>query len=318
MKFKTLAKLGVSAIMVVVLTVVVDFGELLKAIREIPAWVICVLIAGYLLGQALSAFKWWLIVRASGIDAPYLRTLRAYFVGMFTNCFGFGLVGGDVTRAIILTHGSSTKAAALGSVVADRAHGLATLAVIGLVSALLFGSAGLDLEFAYLLIGIGACIGLGWFIGPIVLKRWAHSDHIVSKSFRQIAAAFPRKPSLLLTITFLSIAFHTIQILLHWVIISGFGIESIPLSFLFVAIPFVNILSSLPISWNGLGVRENAYVFFFTPQFLTGEQAVAMGAIWLLAIASTSALGGIIAAASHDFHYLKKPSGTLSKSQTPA
>ena len=80
----------------------------------------------------------------------------------------------------------------------------------------------------------------------------------------------------MLIITALSVLFHTLHISLHWVIAYGFGVE-IPFHYLFVTIPFVNILSALPISWNGVGFRESGYIFFLVPQYLTGEQGYCYG-----------------------------------------
>jgi hypothetical protein len=74
----------------------------------------------------------------------------------------------------------------------------------------------------------------------------------------------------------------------------GFGIH-VPWQTLLNTIPVVvNILSTLPISWNGLGVRESGYVFFLRPLILSHEQAIAFGAMWLLATTASSAIRGLI------------------------
>jgi len=95
----------------------------------------------------------------------------------------------------------------------------------------------------------------------------------------------------------------------------GFGIQ-ISWAYLFIIIPFVSILTTLPISWNGLGVRENAYVFFLAPLILTAEQAIAFGAMWLLAVTVASVLGGITAFITKDFKILQsKPSIPILEAQ---
>jgi hypothetical protein len=73
----------------------------------------------------------------------------------------------------------------------------------------------------------------------------------------------------------------------------GLGIE-VSMTTLMTIVPFVNIVSSLPISWQGLGVRENAYRFFFVPAICSTEQAVAFGALWLLAVTTSALIGGVI------------------------
>jgi len=124
-------------------------------------------------------------------------------------------------------------------------------------------------------------------------------------------AIFPRDPKTLIIITTLSIVFHLVQISLHAVMAAGMGIE-ISFTTLLLVIPFVNIVCSLPISWNGLGVREKAYTYFLAtaPAIVSYEQAVAFGAIWLLAVTVSSAIGGIVAMMSEDLRSLKEGRAT--------
>jgi uncharacterized membrane protein YbhN (UPF0104 family) len=98
--------------------------------------------------------------------------------------------------------------------------------------------------------------------------------------------------------------FHLLQISLHIVMAKAVGVE-VPLPLLLVTVPFINILATLPVSWNGLGVRERAYVFFLVPSVLQPEHAVAFGAMWLLAVTVCSAIGGIVAVVTKDFDILK-------------
>ena len=86
---------------------------------------------------------------------------------------------------------------------------------------------------------------------------------------------------------------------------AGFG-SHIPWHVLLVTIPVVNILSTLPISWNGLGMRENGYVFFLAPLILSREEAVAFGAMWLFAMTVSSAIGGLVAVFSKDVDWKRK------------
>ena len=87
----------------------------------------------------------------------------------------------------------------------------------------------------------------------------------------------------------------------------GLGVgQSVSISLLFSVIPLVAILTSLPISWNGLGVREYAYQAFLSPHTLTIDQAIAFGAMWLLATTVASALGGIVGALSHGLSEVKE------------
>jgi len=311
---KTLIKVVITIIMVAVVAYSVSFDKLMATLGQISPATALVVIIGYTLGQLLSSVKWWTIARSGGINVPYSTALKAYFVGMFVNCFGSGLgtVGGDVARGILISNGLPKKTEGIAAVVADRIHGLSVLSFIALITSQLFQS---DRVPGWLLLSLLTLIAgfvAAWILGPAILQRLPSSTRFAAK-MRQVAAIFPRDLKTLSIITGISLVFHCIQILLHAVMASGVG-ANIPLATLFVVIPLVNIASSLPISWNGLGVRENSYMYFLTaaPALVSPEQAAAFGALWLLAVTVTSALGGIVALVTGDLKLLK-PAATKSE-----
>jgi uncharacterized membrane protein YbhN (UPF0104 family) len=308
MKTKTLIKTAITITMVAVVAFSISFEKLLSTLSQISPLTALVVIAGYTVGQLMSSVKWWTIARSGGIDVPYSHALKAYFIGMFVNCFGSGLgtVGGDVARGILISDGLPKKTEGIAAVVADRIHGLTVLSIIALITSQFFGS---DRVPGWLLLALlGLIIGFitAWILGPAILRMLPQTNKIWIK-LSQVAAIFPRDYKTLSIITAISIVFHCTQILLHAVMASAVGAE-IPLATLFVVIPLVNIASSLPISWNGLGVRENSYIYFLTaaPALLSTEQAAAIGALWLLAVTVTSAIGGVVALATGDLKLLAK------------
>lgn len=298
MKSKTVFKIVVSVVMLALVLRLVDFSGLRDTLFSINIFAAIVVILGYTAGQVLSTYKWLLIARAGGVQAPYPLALKAYFIGMYVNCFGLGTVGGDVTRGVLLARGEKAKAAAITSVLADRAHGLAVLALLGTVTTAALGHYTLDAAYTYIICAIGVVMVTGWFVGPKILLKIVGPENRLRQRVEEISQVFPKDTRRVALITFISLAFHILQIALHWVMGKGFGID-LPWTYLLVGIPFVNILSSLPISWNGLGIRENAYVLFLGA-VLTSEQAVAFGALWLVAVTLNSGVGGIVAVLTKD------------------
>ncbi len=309
MKAKSLIKIAVTISLLLVVAYSVSWDKFLITLSSISLNTACVVIAGYTAGQLLSSFKWWTLVRSGGIDVPYRTALKAYFIGMFVNCFGSGLgtVGGDVARGVIVAGSLPKKTEGVAAVIADRIHGLTVLSIIALATSFLFHTDRVPTFIMLSLLGLVVSFVAGWIIGPRLLTFLPGESKLVRK-LCQVADIFPRDSRTLLVITGISIIFHVTQILLHAVMASALGAE-IPLATLFVVIPLVNIASSLPISWNGLGVRENSYMFFLTaaPALVTKEQAAAFGALWLLAVTVTSAIGGIVALISGDLRLLKAP-----------
>ena len=94
--------------MLVIVFQFVEIDQLIHTISQIPLWCALFTVVGYVLGQSISAFKWKIIARSAGIDSSFANILKAYFIGMFVNSFGLGIIGGDVARGILLTeHGQS-------------------------------------------------------------------------------------------------------------------------------------------------------------------------------------------------------------------
>ena len=294
------AKIIFSILLLILVARSLDGARLLEVMRSIPGWTVLLLCAGYFVGQTLSSLKWWLLARNCTLQVSFPETFRIYFTSMFVNLAGIGTIGGDVLRGALIGSSQAKPAVGFATVVADRAHGLAVLAAIGTACVGLFSSNLLPPHFSSALFAMSIAIMAGWFIAPRAIVHFVP----VGSSFRpkavEIARAFPTEPRAIGLITAISVIFHLLQISLHLCIAKGLGIE-VSLFTLLTIVPFVNIVSSLPISWQGLGVRENAYRFFFVPAICSAEQAVAFGALWLLAITISALIGGLIGLASGAF-----------------
>lgn len=317
MNWKLAIKLLITAAIVTVISRSVDLRVSLTSLMSIPTRSILLVVMGYLLGQVVSAFKWRMLAQAGGISVSSLEALKAYFIGMFVNCFGLGMVGGDVVRGVLISGEKRNRTLGVTSVVADRAHGLAVLAGVGGLSALFFRPDFLDTYLIILLIILGLGVGVGWVLTPLLIERFFSVDSKVGSKLKQLTGMLTRDSAILIRASLLSLVFHLLQISLHWFMAEALG-ASIPFLYILTTVPFINILGSLPISWNGVGVREAGYIFFFTQQhaFLSHEQAVAMGALWLVAITLSSVVGGMVALLSKDFRMSSVRSTPLRNSST--
>lgn len=272
----------------------VDFGHLGRTLAQIHADTALLLLLLYAASQALSSFKWNIFLNEAGIDRPLLLCLRAYFLGMFVNTFGLGTVGGDVARSLLVRPGEGRKAAALGTVVADRVHGVLVLLVIGCAGA----AVSARLPFGQL----AAAIGLAGLILLLLLFRTAdrllESPSLGSgrllRTLRSASAAVPRRPAVLLPCSLIAASAHSLQIFMHVIIAQQLGLHIEPAYYL-AMVPAVSIASCLPISINGLGVREGMFLLWLAPFGGSLETAAAFGAVWLVCIGTVAALSAVAA-----------------------
>lgn len=271
-----------------------DFETLIGTLSRASFLGILLLLAAYSLGQIISTFKWRVFLEQADLKRPVSVTLSSYFMGMFVNTFGLGTVGGDLARAMLIKPGAGKRAAAIATVVADRVHGLAVIIAIGIFATLFAHPPQLGVPVELLATVLLVALISGWLLGPTILLRIFPEQHRFGELARVISSAFPRATSPFLKATAISICFHTLQIAMHGLIARELGAE-IPWAYLFVVIPLVNIISSLPISiMNGVGVREAMYLLVFTPIGLPQETSIAFGAVWVGTVTVTSAVGGFI------------------------
>lgn len=270
----------------------IDYKELEEVLKRLSPLSLFMFILIYLVGQLLSSVKWWLILNNAGSTLTWTKALRAYFAGMFVNSYGLGVVGGDVARGVLASGHGLTRSQAFASVLADRVHGLSVLSVLGLC-AILVGHFS-DTNFWIFLILLCVTFGgiLGWLFGPPILLKVCKKSPRLLRIAEAIILVFPRRFGFLAVVTLLSLFFHLSQIFLFWLIAIDIGVM-LPVVDVLSYVPVVNILCTLPLSWNGLGVRENANFYFFNAH-LSAEEAASIGAIWLLAVLLCAAVGGLI------------------------
>lgn len=296
---KTLIRLLISIILVLILVQGVEWEKFSKILASVSPFYLFVVVIGYVIGQLISAYKWLLIIKRVDPKVTYLKAFKAYFSGMLVNVFGLGTVGGDMTRALLVSEKDNLpKATAVASVLADRIHGLTVLLCIGLFSVFVFGSNKIPSWVKLVMALCGLVIIIGWFIAPkilIFLRKLTSGKKLekLVEKLESVYEVFPQDTASFSKITLISVAFHCIHVYLHFIMAEAIGV-AVPLAVLFVAIPFVNILSSLPFSWQGLGVRESSYTFFLAPAFLNSEQCLAMGLLWLITVTLSALIGALV------------------------
>jgi glycosyltransferase 2 family protein len=292
-RWKLWLRVGVSVGLLVYLFRLVDRDALLDAFSRIkPAFVLAAY-AVYVVGGVLGAAKWRLLARAAGLDGPLREFAGHYFVGQFFNVFGLGTVGGDVVRALALAGPRGRRGLALNTVLADRVSGLMVLLAIALVSLLLFRTYDLPAPVYWTTLGLSAGLLAGWRIAPRVLPLVLGPESSFRRLVERDLAPYWNDWRLLARVSALSALFHLSQIATMAFLASGLHL-AIPGTYFFIFGPLVNIFSSLPISVNGLGIREGGYVFFLTHVGVARESAIAFALSYFGIVLASGLIGGVI------------------------
>jgi len=234
-----------------------------------PGW----LMAGFLVagaGNLIGVIRWGIFLRVLGISISPWDTVRLSFVGLFFNTFLVGAVGGDAVKVVWLVAKGQPKTAALLSVLMDRMSGFgalilcSTLFMIWRLDWLMRSAvvAGLVKSvFAYLLLVV-LLLGISFLLSARGLtrrlpQRFPFRKVIIefTEAYLQFVLAWRQT----LVASLLSILVLLAYFLTFYLSARAFGLD-VPVVEFFALMPAVDIISALPISLGGFGVREQLFV----------------------------------------------------------
>ena len=91
----------------------------------------------------------------------------------------------------------------------------------------------------------------------------------------------------------LSVLVHLVQAWMHVLMGRALGLD-VPFSFCIIVYPLVGTFSAIPISLNGLGLREGGYLYLLAVIGIGSEKGVAFGLLLFLIVALDSLIGGVL------------------------
>jgi hypothetical protein len=139
--------------------------------------------------------------------------------------------------------------------------------------------------------GIAAAAVLGLAALP-VLARLRLLPENRRQQMRTIVHAL-RAPRALAEATLWSIVVQAGNVVLVWLIGMALGAE-VPLAYYFVFVPMVSLLTLLPVSLNGMGVREGGVVLFLRHYRVDEPTALTLALLWFAVFAVVGLLGGVV------------------------
>lgn len=300
MSGKALRKWGIraagSALFLVALFWLLPRDAIVDGFSRITLPLYAGVLAAFLAGHAANAAKWWLLLDRA---LPYPTALRAHFAGLAANLCLPGAAGGDAVRAamahVAMRDGPKLAAGSVADRLIDMI-GMACLSLSGLL--VLRGTSSgltLGLEIATLLVA-----GLGLFVYAVpglIRLLWTRISALPARTLAlRTADAFAglgRRPGLLVVTLGLSLAIQSLFIWLSAQLGLAVGL-TVPLAVWFFAWPLAKIVAVLPISLNGLGVRESSLAALMVPFGAAAPQVVAAGLVWQAVMFGAGAIGALV------------------------
>ncbi|MEO7964982.1 MAG: lysylphosphatidylglycerol synthase transmembrane domain-containing protein [Gemmatimonadaceae bacterium] len=293
-----LVRIAGSALVLGLLFTALPYADIAAAIKSVPPIVWPAALAMYMSLHIVGIVKWRILVNAAGADLSFRTAARAYYMGLFGNTFLPSIVGGDVVRAgVALKAAKSKSGLVLGSLI-DRLLDITGLAAVAGIGALLSPRA-LDPQSRRIFLTLGALLaiaGIGALITAAVIpvRRFPWNIRRRLVDVRRAIVATTRSPGALVSAFVLGMLLQSLLTLLNWWLGRVIGIDIPVYVWLFVW-PLAKIAGLLPLTQNGIGVREAAQAALFAPFGVSAARAVATGLVFEVVIISGGMLGGVIA-----------------------
>ncbi len=255
--------------------------------------------------SVLATVRWKVLLAVQGIRMSWLRTWQLFMIGMFFNLFMLGSTGGDVVKMFLtMRETKNNKAAALLSVFMDRVIGMMALIILSVVF-LYFrydllshtpGSSALLTLLLWLLaaslvvtVGMFAVSGLGWVH---YLPQWtpmrgrivemSAACHMYAKGWRQTIWAF------LVSFPLFGMFFMT-----FYCAARAFT-DQLGMVDIFSVLPIVAVITAIPISVSGIGLRESLFVSLLAPFGISAAVATLVSVTGFLINTAGSLAGGLV------------------------
>jgi len=280
----------------------------LTHLRHINPWWLVLSAATFFVSLLLSTLQWHLLLSIQGIKLPFRRTFGFYMIGQFFSNFLPTSWGGDFVRIYDLGIYNKEWEKGTASIVMDRLLGFILLFVIGLVCAFTrYWDSLKKWNWLVIVLAAGFLLGLIFFIlfdmkivagwlrkarvpSPIIMKVL----HFAERFFSSLEL-YQREPWTLAVLP-VALATQYLRILMNVFIGIGLGVL-LPYDSYFLIIPIIGLVTALPITINGVGVREwmgPLLVSVFLPaRTAEGGLSVIIFTISYLVIVAVSLIGGV-------------------------
>ncbi len=273
----------------------VHLGEAWRLLRGVSTVALGGVALALVVKAATGVARWRLVLRQLDAHLSAGRTLAILLLGAFFNQCLPSSIGGDGVRVLQARRSGLSLGVAARSVLLDRLAGMLALLGMVAVGAPLFHAWGGDVWVVVtaLVMGGGGLAGLG-------LLAWA-SAHGRPRGEGRAARALRRlgddlrtlgaRPRAAAPIMAWAVAFQAAQVAVAWIGALGLGVD-LGLGEALVLLPAVLLVTMVPVSLAGWGVREVATVTALSVVGVPAEQAVVVSVLYGLALLVFGRRGG--------------------------
>lgn len=255
---------------------------------------IALAIALVVLDRSLMAYRW--LVLLCPIDADqrpsFGAVMRVFFVSTFLGTFLPASVGGDIVRAYGLARLRVATGPAVASVIMDRLLGVLSIVIVGVGGLLLAPRGGVASTRAIALaLAVASAVCIAGAL--VVFSEWVAGAALgllrglpvaalrrIASELTQATRAYSRFHGELANVLASSIAVQALRVLQAYCLGRALAIAAGPAVY-FAFVPLILLVMLLPVSVNGIGTSQAAFVWFFGGAGVPAPEALALSVLFL-------------------------------------
>jgi uncharacterized membrane protein YbhN (UPF0104 family) len=250
----------VSLTLIAVVASQLDLAAAAKQLSRCDVGWLALAEAVLLVALGVGAFRWQHLLIAAGVNIRLSTTMRIYAIGAFATNFLPTGFGGDAVR-IWLAGTPGRRGFAAATVIVDRATLLFSAIVLAwLAFAINHEPVPYALSADLLvvtLVSVGAVAVV--FLGGRILASFGARLPLFVCDVRAATIACFRSVSLVGRVLALGLLYEGLTFASVWFVSKSLALE-VPFSVIAMVVPTVLVLTALPISIAGFGIREGSYV----------------------------------------------------------
>lgn len=299
-------KIGLAILFVLVILTNTNVNEVFSIVKHVDVTEICMAILIVLLTKLLMSARWKLIVDSHFMPISYAESIYIILVSGTAGFFSPGGVAADFLKGYHVYKKDKNLSKVTSIVVIDKLIGiLSMLILISIVSSyLLFSHYQGGSDMLKPVAFISSLIVLSVFFGVLILIRFeekiakfaSNLPVKMRKMFGTINSVFKGitlNKTLMMQAFGLSLFMQILRSLIFYFILSSLSID---VNFIYVMIyfPIVFMLTLLPVTFGGVGVREGATFVLFEQFGVNWEYSIVSGLIFYAMQLLMAVLGMIV------------------------
>ncbi|MDP8260679.1 MAG: lysylphosphatidylglycerol synthase transmembrane domain-containing protein [Candidatus Gygaella obscura] len=249
----------------------------------------------------LGMVRWLMLLYISEVDFSIKKVVVTYLGSQFFSLFVPSIIGSDVARSIDLGKYSNSFKKVAVTVFLDRLSGSIGLVLVAF-SSLLLGKSFINNFYVYLIIYV-------FVLAILIILTLLFNSRIFDFFSRVLQGRgrfwdkfflihkeifyFRKHRFLLLLNIAISVVIQLVVPVIFWILTNSLygGVSIFPF---LIIVPIVTVISAIPITIGGLGVREWSMVLFLSQLGLDKSLSASLSLLQFVFLISVGVIGGIV------------------------